>query len=188
MGGRLPGLSGLLIGLAVASVAGLALPAAPWDWQAGRWLAEPWRLWSCVLVHGSPLHAGANAAGALLLAALAARAGAGRRELLALLLAWPLLHALLALRTDLGSYFGASGLLHGAAAVLGLRLLELGRHERRIGLALLAGLLLKLLLEQPWGPTLRQQSFWGGMATVPLAHALGAATAAAAWLGLRRPT
>jgi len=173
VGGRLPGLSALLIALALAMAAGLALPPEAWNWQVGLWLAEPWRLWTCVLVHGSPLHAAGNAIGALLLAALAARARAGHRELLALLLAWPLMHALLALRPDLPAYFGASGMLHGAAAVLGLRLLELGRHERRIGLALLAGLLFKLLLEQPWGPTLRQEAFWGGMSTVPLAHALG---------------
>lgn len=186
MGGRLPGLSWLLIVLAAALAAGLALRPEAWNWQAGVWLAEPWRLWSCVLVHGSPLHAGANAAGALLLAALAARAAAGRRELLALLLAWPLMHALLALRPDLPAYFGASGLLHGAAAVLGLKLLRGAGREPAVGAALLSGLLLKLLLEQPWGPTLRYEPFWGGMATVPWAHASGAASAVLAWVLLRR--
>lgn len=188
MGGRLPGLSWLLIGLAAACAAGLALRPEAWNWRAGVWLAEPWRLWSCVLVHGSVLHAAGNCVGALLLAALAARAGAGRRELLALLLAWPLMHALLALRPDLPAYFGASGLLHGAAALIGLRLLQPMAGARAVGAAVLVGLVLKLGLEQPWGAALRHEPFWGGMATVPLAHALGAASAALAWLLLRRLT
>lgn len=187
MGGRLPGLSWLLLGLAAACAAGLALRPEAWNWQAGLWLAEPWRLWSCVAVHGSVLHAAGNAIGALLLAALAARAQAGRRELLALLLAWPLMHALLALRPDLPAYFGASGLLHGAAAVLGLKLLRGAGREPAVGAALLAGLLIKLLLEQPWGPALRYEPIWGGMATVPWAHASGALSGLVSGLLLRLP-
>ncbi len=190
MGGRLPGLSWLLLGLAAACAAGLALPPEAWNWQAGRWLTEPWRLWTCVAVHGSIQHAAGNAIGALLLAALAVRAQAGRREGLALLLAWPLMHALLALRPDLPAYFGASGLLHGATAVLGLKLLRGARREPAVGAALLAGLLLKLLLEQPWGPVLRFEALWGGMGTVPLAHALGAGAGLGCGLllaGWRRP-
>ncbi|MFO1252985.1 MAG: rhombosortase [Inhella sp.] len=183
MGGRLPGLSWLLLGLAAACAAGLALRPEAWNWQAGLWLTEPWRLWTCVAVHGSVLHAAGNCFGALLLAALAARAQAGRRELLALLLAWPLTHALLALRPDLPAYFGASGLLHGAATLIGLRLLQQAGRARAVGAALLAGLALKLGLEQPWGPALRDEPFWGGMATVPWAHASGVIAGVVCGLG-----
>ncbi len=166
-----------LVVLALAALAGLGLEVPRWQWQAHTLWQEPWRLWTCALVHGSPLHAGANALGALLLAWLGWRARLKARDLCALGLAWPLMHALLALRADLPAYFGASGLLHGAATLVGLGLLRGNAHERRIGWAFLAVLALKLLAEQPWGPALRYEPLWGGMATVPLAHALGAAVA-----------
>ena len=169
-------------------LAGLGLERGTWQWQAGVVWREPWRLWTSALVHGSPLHAGANALGALLLAWLGWRARLQARDLLALALAWPLGHALLGLRSDLPAYFGASGLLHGAATLVGLGLLRGAARERRIGWVFLTVLALKLAVEQPWGPALRFEPLWGGMATVPWGHfcgALGALVSAA--LTRRRP-
>lgn len=167
----------LSLAMTVAWLSGI--DASRWNWQAGLWRSEPWRLWTCTLVAGSALHLIGNVAGALLLATLGWQARLGARALLALALAWPLGHALLALRPDLPAYFGASGLLHGAAALVGLGLLRGEARERRVGALFLAGLAIKLLAEQPWGPALRLDPLWGGMATVPLAHALGSLAALA---------
>ena len=46
-------------------------------------------------------------------------------------------------------------------------------RERRIGMALLAGLALKVASESPWGAPLRYPSGWD-IAVAPLAHASGA--------------
>ncbi|HEY0858541.1 MAG TPA: hypothetical protein VGE16_15865, partial [Albitalea sp.] len=45
--------------------------------------------------------------------------------------------------------------------------------RRRVGLALLAGLALKVLLEAPWAGALRHPHGWD-IAVAPLAHASGA--------------
>ncbi len=177
--------------LALAMMAGLGLEPARWHWQAGLWLAEPWRLWTCALVHGSALHAAGNALGVLLLAALGWRARLGPRELLALALAWPLGHALLALKPDLPAYFGASGVLHAATVLVALGLWRQTGRARAVGALVAAGLLLKLLLEQPWGPALRWEAFWGGMPIAPFAHASGALAGLVCGVGARllgRPT
>jgi hypothetical protein len=59
-------------------------------------------------------------------------------------------------------------------AVAGVWLLARGyRRQRGVAAAVLAGLLVKLLLEEPWGPPLRHGGGWD-IATAPLAHATGA--------------
>jgi hypothetical protein len=55
----------------------------------------------------------------------------------------------------------------------GVLLAALALWRQWLGKALLAGLVAKLLLEQPWGPLLRPNDWWGG-ATLPLAHLAGA--------------
>jgi len=47
------------------------------------------------------------------------------------------------------------------------------RTRRRLGAAMAAGLVAKLLLEQPWGPALQHPAEWD-IAIAPLAHATGA--------------
>jgi hypothetical protein len=131
------------------------------------------------------LHAVGNTVGALLLAALGWRARLGPRDLLALGIAWPLTHALLALKPDLPAYFGASGLLHAAAAIVGLGLLRQGGRARVIGLALLAGLLLKLGLEHPWGPALQPAPAWGSFPIAPWGHAMGVLAGALSAVSVR---
>jgi len=60
-------------------------------------------------------------------------------------------------------------------------------RERRIGLALLAGVLAKLLLEAPWDIALRPDALLG-IAVAPLAHACGVAAGAAAWAAVSAVT
>ena len=75
---------------------------------------------------------------------------------------------LLLLQPRLPLYAGLSGVLHA-----GVLLAALALWRQWLGKALLAGLVAKLLLEQPWGPLLRPNDWWGG-ATLPLAHLAGA--------------
>ena len=144
-------------------------------WQPELAWSEPWRLISAAWVHLSPLHLAANLLGTALVAALGTVAGCGRRAAIAWALAWPLTHAALLLQPSLTRYGGLSGLMHAGVAVAICQLLcaERGRRQR-IGAALLAGLVTKLLLEAPWqGGPLRQMPGWD-IAIAPLAHSTGA--------------
>ena len=149
---------------------------APWlDWQPTLAAIEPWRAFSAVFVHWSALHLGANLLGCAVVAALGFAARLPLRATVAWALAWPLTQAGLLLEPALAHYGGLSGVLHAGAAVAALWLLMESRGAQRlIGGAVLAGLALKLLLEEPWGPPLRHGGGWD-IATAPLAHATGAA-------------
>ena len=168
------------------------LPANSLDWQPQRFAAEPWRAISAAWVHWSPLHLGANLLGTAVLMALGWAARLPARAALAWLLAWPLTHIALAVQPALAHYGGLSGVLHAGVAVAALWLLlhERAAVRRTIGGAILAGLLLKLVLEEPWGAPLREGGGWD-IAVAPLAHATGAAAGAVCALGLwwqgRRP-
>jgi len=139
----------------------------PFVLEAGAW-AQPWRLWTCHLVHFGPWHALLN------LAALAAPFAVLPRALrprlvLGLALAAPLLSlALLPLIGD-GTYRGASGLACTAWAAAGLALL---RDRRPEALALLGLLGAKLAWEAfrgaPWMPG------GEGWTALPAAHGIGA--------------
>lgn len=167
---------GALLLPSLAVWAGGALAAQLLDGRPGLIGAEPWRLWSAAWVHWSRLHLSANALGTLLLLWLGWQAGVPRRAAVAWVLAWPLVQlGVLLLQPGLGRYGGLSGVLHAGVAVVVVWLLRAGRaHERRVGLALLAGLLLKLLDERFWLLELRRGGGWD-ISVVPLAHALGAA-------------
>jgi rhomboid family GlyGly-CTERM serine protease len=143
------------------------------DWQPARALAEPWRLWSAAWVHLSSAHLIANSLGALLVALLGVAARLPLRATFAWALAWPLTHALLALRPAITSYGGLSGVLHAGIAVVAVWLIRSAGRPRTIGIALLAGLLLKIASEAPWRAALPHSTALG-IATVPLAHAAGA--------------
>ena len=164
----------LALALALASVLAWWAPAAPIDWQPARIATEPWRAWSAAFVHWSALHLGANLGAAAAVAAFGWAAQVPLRATLAWCAAWPLTHLGLLLRPELAHYGGLSGMLHGGVAVVVLWLLATGHGWRRtIGALVGAGLLAKLLLEQPWGPVLRQPADWD-IAVAPLAHATGA--------------
>lgn len=154
----------------------------PASWALDR--AHPQRLLVAGLAHWTALHWIGNLFGLGVLGLLGRRAGLGGREALAWLLAGPLAHALLLLHPALPPYAGLSAWLHAGVAVAAVALLRRGGQTRWIGLAIAIGLLLKLLLEQPWGPLLRPGDWWGG-ATLPLAHLAGVATGLVSALLLR---
>ncbi len=160
--------------LAAGSLLAFVLPALQLDWQPALWPHEPWRAFTAAFVHWSPLHLGANLAGAAVVAALGLAARLPARCTLAWAAAWPLTQLGLLVQPALAHYGGLSGVLHAGVAVAALALLvqETGRR-RALGVAILAGLLIKLLLEEPWGAPLRHGGGWD-IATAPLAHATGA--------------
>jgi rhomboid family GlyGly-CTERM serine protease len=167
---------------ALAALAVLSYPAArpALDWQPGLGDSEPWRLWSAAFVHWTSDHLLANLAGCAVVGAFGWAAHAGRREVLAWLLSWPLAHAALALQPTLSHYGGLSGVLHAGVAVAAVGLLgQHGAWRRAIGWAVLAGLAAKIVLEPIWGSA----PLGGGVQVAPLAHATGAlAGAGCAWL------
>ena len=169
----------LATAFAVASVLTWWLPAALLDWQPACAAAEPWRAFSSAFVHWSAGHLMANLLGAAVVAALGLAARLPLSATLAWAAAWPLTQAGLRLQPALAHYGGLSGVLHAGVAVAALWLLVREAGTRRaLGAAIGAGLVIKIVLEAPWGPPLRAPTGWlnGGwdIATAPLAHATGA--------------
>ena len=167
---------GVAAALAAGSVLAWFLPS-PWlDWQPARAATDPWRCISAAWVHWSLLHLGANLLGAVVLAALGAAARLPLRAAVAWVLSWPLTQIGLLLQPALLHYGGASGVLHAGVAVAALWLGVRAQARRRwIGLAIGVGLMVKVTLEQPFGPPLRTVEGWD-IAIAPLAHASGMAS------------
>jgi rhomboid family GlyGly-CTERM serine protease len=177
----------------------LALPSlAAWSarpmalatlsWQPGLAFTEPWRWWSAAWVHLSQKHLLANLAGAALVAALGWAAQVPRRAAWAWLLAWPLTHLGLLLQPELLRYGGLSGVLHAGVVVVAVQLIvRADPRARWLGIAIAAGVALKIVLEAPWrGALIRSPQC--DIAVAPLAHLLGAlwgGLCALVWL--RRP-
>ena len=160
--------------LAAGSLLGFFVPATAWDWQPLRAATEPWRCWTAAFVHWSERHLAANLAGLLVVGAFGAVGRVSWRSALAWAGAWPLTQLALLLQPQLLHFGGLSGVLHAGVAAAALELVR--RRERRpraVAAAALAGLLLKVLLEEPWGPPLRHPADWD-IAVAPLAHATGA--------------
>lgn len=163
------------------------LPAVALDWQPALAAREPWRAVTAAFVHWSALHLGANLVGALLVGALGHVARLPRAAALAWAAAWPLTQVLLLVQPALARFGGLSGVLHAGVAVAGLWLVvRAGGRPRWVGAGLLAGLAVKIALEDPLGPPLRHGGGWD-IATAPLSHATGtlaglaAAAVALAW-------
>ncbi|RZU00641.1 rhombosortase [Rivibacter subsaxonicus] len=142
------------------------------EWRPTRTWIQPWRIWSAAWVHYSQLHLLANMAGAVLVIALGIAARMPTRAALAWFMAWPLTHLALLLRPELAGYGGLSGVLHAGVAVVAVELILRSGRERRLGLAIAAVLLLKIVLEEPWGPALRWPAGWD-IAVAPFSHAAG---------------
>lgn len=160
--------------LALVAIAGWWAQPSRLDWQPGLAAREPWRAFTAAAVHYSPLHLGANLAGALLVGALGVVARVPLRIVLAWGVAWPLTHLALLMRPELAHYGGLSGVLHAGVAAAALWLVVHDRGRRQlIGGTILAVLLLKILGESPWGPALQTRSGWD-IAIAPFAHASGA--------------
>lgn len=160
--------------LAVAAAALWSAPRELLSWQPMHSADAPWRAWSAAFVHWTPWHLGANLLGCAVVAAFGVAARVPARATAAWLVAWPLSHAALALQPALTSYGGLSGVLHAGVAIAAWHLL---RHDvgtrRRIGGAVLAGVAVKLLLEEPWAAPTQQIAGWD-FPVAPLAHASGA--------------
>jgi hypothetical protein len=193
---------------AVGTLLAWWLPANSLDWQPAAAAAEPWRAVTGARVHWSPQHLVANLAGCAVVAALGWVARLPARAALAWAVAWPATQWGLLGWPALAHYGGLSGVLHAGVAVAGLWLVaappalppegpagsaagEAGARDtargpdqrpaalRRIGAAILAGLAVKLVLEEPWGPLLRPLAGWD-IAAAPIAHALGSLAGLAA--------
>lgn len=185
-GVRLSAWSALGALLAAGSLGAWFAPSAWLDWQPELVAQAPWRCWTAAFVHWSPLHLGANLLGTALVAALGRAGALDRRAALAWFIAWPLTQLGLLLQPELLHYGGLSGVLHAGVAVAAVTLVLNGRGRRRaIATALLAGLMVKLLFEAPWGPPLRHPADWD-IAVAPLAHSTGAVFGALLALLLHR--
>jgi len=150
-----------------------ALPTAALDWQPGE-VDQIWRWWTAAWVHWSAQHLMANLAGTLVLASLGWAARLPRRAALAWALAWPLTQLGLLIKPELLHFGGLSGVLHAGVAVAVVSLAFVPRRSERLwGGVIGLGLLIKLVLEQPLGPALRQVPGWD-IAITPLSHATGA--------------
>ncbi|MFH7041993.1 rhombosortase [Paucibacter sp. JuS9] len=141
-------------------------------------LAPPVASPLATLVHLNERHLLANLAGCAVLAWLGWRAQMDRSNAFAWLLAWPLGQVALLAGPAMSSFGGLSGWLHAGCAIVVVELLQRRGRERLIGAALLAGLLAKLLLEQPWGALPPVDPAWG-FAPAPFAHLAGSVTGAA---------
>lgn len=170
----------LCAAFAVLSLLAWPLPREALDWQPGLVAAQPWRAVTAAFVHWTPIHLAANLAGCAVIALLGWRAGLGRREALAGLVALPLTQLGLLLRPELLRYAGLSGALHALVAIAALSLLVRGGRGRLIGAGILLGLAVKLALEAPLGAVLRATPGFD-FAVAPFAHLTGAVAGLLAW-------
>jgi rhomboid family GlyGly-CTERM serine protease len=160
--------------LMVGSVAAWPLPRAWLDWQPELAFSQPWRLWTAVWVHWSPLHLGANLLAAAVVAAFGATARVPGRLAAAWCVAWPLTHLGLCWVPALTHYGGLSGVLHGGISITVLWLLFDGRGARRaIGAAIFVGLVIKIVTEHPLAAPTHVGDGWD-IAVAPVAHLSGA--------------
>lgn len=175
-----PGLCALWIAASMAvwmaGVEGKVIPDA-WLWNADTWRQQPWTLWSAPLLHFLWPHLVANGLGLAALAVLGAGLQATPRDALALALAWPLGTLALVAFPGVGGFYGLSGLVHAATAILALRALVAGPAMRWLGLLLAGGLMAKLALERAWVVPVGFDSGWG-FNVVFAAHLAGAAVGA----------
>lgn len=154
-------------------------------WRPALAASEPWRAVGAAWVHLSGLHLGANVAGTLLVGALGVAARMPLRASLAWALAWPLTQLSLLAVPALAGYGGASGVLHAGVAVIAFELVSRrDTRDRRLGWAIAAVLLFKLLSEAPWRGPLAHPAGWD-IVVAPAAHVSGALSgllmAALAW-------
>ncbi|MFD1711454.1 rhomboid family intramembrane serine protease [Ottowia sp. GY511] len=155
----------------LVGVAGYVDPPR-WVWQYDHWRALPWTLWTGPLLHFLWPHLLANVLALVALAVLGAALEAPPRDALALLLAWPLGTAALYAWPGVGAFYGLSGVVHAATAVVAVRALATP-SQRWLGLLLAGGLAIKLALERAWKVPVGFDSGWG-FNVIYAAHLTGA--------------
>lgn len=138
------------------------------------WRQTPWSWWSTAWVHGSLPHLQQNLAGLVVLALLAWVSAIPARAAAAWLIAWPLTHVGMLLRPELSTYIGMSGVLHAGAALIALHQITHAKQRafQRIGLILAVGLVIKVLMENPW-TTVLFMSKSSAINVAPWAHFCG---------------
>ena len=160
--------------LALGSLAAWWVDAARLDWQPDLAATQPWRWWTGAWVHWSWGHLAANLTGTALIGALGARAHADRADAWAWFAAWPITQLGLLLQPALLRYGGLSGVLHAGVVIAAIGLVQRESGLRRgVGALILAGVALKVGLEQPWQGPLRETPGWS-IAIAPAAHLSGA--------------
>ena len=167
-----------IMGSALAWVAGAKGWVAPdaLVWRGGQGGSSAWTLWTGPLLHRVAAHLVGNALAMAALAVLGVALHATRSDALALALAWPLGTLALLTWPAVGAYYGLSGPVHAAAAILALRALRTPA-TRVLGLLLTGGLLIKLALERGWAVPVGFDHGWG-FNVVYSAHLSGAVTGA----------
>ena len=159
--------------LALGSVVCWLVPAPWFDWQPSLASSQPWRWWTAAFVHWSETHLLANLLGLLVVAVLGRVAQVPAVVALAWLVSWPLLHLALLMQPALAHYGGLSGVLHAGVAVVATFVAATRTVAARgVALAMLVGLVVKVVSETPWGAPLQQVQGWD-IAVAPLAHASG---------------
>jgi membrane associated rhomboid family serine protease len=131
-------------------------------------ISTPWTLWTAAWVHLSLAHALANLLALAAIVVLAWQFGVLHAFGRGLLWVWPLSTLSLVFCPQVTSYAGASGVVHGAASLLGLLIVK-----TQIGRLLLLGLLLKLVSERAWELPIVYSVDWG-FNVVQIAHLYGA--------------
>jgi rhomboid family GlyGly-CTERM serine protease len=144
-------------------------------WEASRWAAHPWTLWTAALSHINAVHLSVNLLSLLGLCILGAHLGAGAREAAALLIAWPLTHLALLLWPTVQLYAGLSGLNHALGGIViaqSAMNLIVNKRFQMIGSLLAPLVIIKLLWESAWSQPLRMDASWG-FNVVQAAHLSG---------------
>lgn len=180
----------LALGLpaALLPIVDLNQPASAWPDWVQPWVLHPqsgWHQhwmswWTTAWLHGSPPHLWRNLGGLALIGALGWVAQARPTATMAWFLAWPLTQVGMLMRPELTSYIGLSGVLHAGAAVLALQQVVIpnvshsGRHQQNTwpGWILLAALVFKVFMENPWGAVLILSSA-SAIKVAPWAHFSG---------------
>jgi rhomboid family GlyGly-CTERM serine protease len=164
----------------VTVLAPSALPGLAWQPELA--FSDPWRWWSAAWVHLSERHLWANLAGAALVLALGLAARVAPLAAWAWVAAWPLTHLSLLAQPAITRYGGLSGVLHAGVMAVAVHLMFERRGQihptrlsatRWLGVAMAAGVVLKVLIEAPWRAALTHPPGWD-IAVAPLAHAAGA--------------
>jgi hypothetical protein len=91
---------------------------------------------------------------------------------LAWCVAWPLTQVLLVLQPQLRHYAGLSGTVHAGVAVMAVVLWCRRGRDRRFGVWLAGGLMLKLLSERAWTSATHTVEGWN-FELAPMAHVTG---------------
>ena len=171
-------------GLAGGALLAWWWPAVLLDWQPALAVEQPWRWWTAAWVHWSASHLAANLAAVAVVAVFGVFGRLPASAALAWFAAWPLTQGLLLFQPALVHYGGLSGVLHAGVAVAVVHLIARGeRQQRWVAGWVLAGLLVKLALEAPWGEPLRRSADWD-IALAPIGHATGAVAGLACALAL----